>query len=105
MVQIASALLTTALVRLTLGLTESKSTMTAATLTAKGQLTLPKEIRTALGVGPGDRVDFVLMDDGNYAVMPATQSVKKLKGLILNPRKPISLEAMDAAIARGAKGE
>jgi antitoxin PrlF len=79
--------------------------MTTATVTTKGQLTLPKEIRTALGVGPGDKVEFVRMEDGNYAVMPATQSVKKLKGLIPKPRKPVSLDDMDAAIARGAKGE
>ena len=79
--------------------------MSAATLTPKGQLTLPKEVRAALGVGPGDRVEFVRMEDGNYAVMPATQSVKMLKGLIPKPRKPVTLADMDAAIARGAKGE
>ena len=78
--------------------------MTAATLTSKGQLTLPKAVRAALGVGPGDRVDFVRMDDGNFAVMPATRSVKSLKGLITKPKKPVSLEDMDKAIARGAKG-
>lgn len=78
--------------------------MTTATITSKGQLTLPKEIRTALGVGPGDRVDFVRMEDGNFAVLPATQSVKSLKGLIPKPRKAVSLEDMDKAIARGAKG-
>ncbi len=79
--------------------------MTAATLTSKGQLTLPKDVRTALGVGPGDRVDFVRMEDGNFAVLPATHSVKNLKGLIPKPRKPVSLEDMDRAIARGSKGE
>lgn len=75
--------------------------MTAATLTSKCQLTLPKEVRVALGVGPGDRVDFVRMEDGNFAVMPATLPVKRLKGLI-RPKKPISLEDMDDAIARQA---
>lgn len=79
--------------------------MTAATLTSRGQLTLPKEVRIAMGVGPGDRVDFVLMEDGSFAVLPATQSVKKLKGIIARPRKPVSLERMDRAIARGAGGE
>lgn len=78
--------------------------MTTATITSKGQLTLPKEIRIALGVGPGDRVDFVRMEDGNFAVLPATQSVKSLKGLIPRPKKAVSLDDMDAAIARGAKG-
>lgn len=79
--------------------------MTAATLTSKCQLTLPKDVRDSLGVGPGDRVDFVRMEDGNFAVLPATHSVKILKGLIAKPAKPVSLEDMDKAIARGAKGE
>lgn len=78
--------------------------MSTATLTSKGQLTLPKEIRKALGVGPGDRVDFVRMEDGNYAVIPATHSIKSLKGLVPRPKKPVSLEDMDKAIARGAAG-
>ncbi len=78
--------------------------MSTATLTSKGQLTLPKEIRSALGVGPGDRVEFVRMEDGNFAVLPAAQPVKRLKGLISKPDKPVSLGDMDKAIARGAKG-
>ena len=78
--------------------------MTAATLTSKGQLTLPKDVRVALGVGPGDRLDFVRMEDGNFAVLPATQSVKTLKGIIPKPKKAVSLEEMDKAIARGALG-
>lgn len=77
--------------------------MSEATLTSKGQLTLPKEVRVALGVGPGDRVDFVRMDDGNFAVMPATMPVKRLKGILRKPAKPVSLDAMDKAIAAGAK--
>jgi AbrB family looped-hinge helix DNA binding protein len=79
--------------------------MATATLTSKGQLTLPKEVRLAMGVGPGDRVDFVLMDDGNFAVLPATHSIKSLKGIIGKPKKPVSLADMDKAIASGAKGE
>ena len=79
--------------------------MTAATLTSKGQLTLPKDVRDALGVGPGDRVDFVKMEDGNFAVLPATHTVKRLKGLIPSPKKAVSLEDMDRAIANGAKGD
>ncbi len=79
--------------------------MPAATLTSKGQLTLPKDVRAALGVGPGDRVDFVRMEDGNFAVMPATHSVKKLKGIIARPKKPVSLDDMDKAIAQAAGGK
>lgn len=78
--------------------------MSEATLTSKGQLTLPKEVRAALGVGPGDRVDFVRMEDGNFAVIPATKPVKRLKGILKKPAKAVSLETMDKAIASGAKG-
>lgn len=77
--------------------------MTVATLTSKGQITLPKEIRTALGLNTGDKVDFVRMKDGNYALLPAMHSVKTLEGFLRKPgRKPISLEEMDEAIAKGA---
>ena len=79
--------------------------MAAATLTSKGQLTLPKDVRAALGVGLGDRVDFVRMEDGNFAVLPATHSIKSLRGLIPAPKEPFSLADMDKAVARGAKGE
>lgn len=78
--------------------------MATATITSKGQLTVPKAVRDALGIGPGDRVDFVRMADGNFAVLPATRSVKTLKGIIPKLKKPVSLEDMDAAIASGAKG-
>jgi AbrB family looped-hinge helix DNA binding protein len=79
--------------------------MTAATLTSKGQLTIPKDVREALGVGPGDRIEFVQMADGSFAVMPATKSIKRLKGIIPKPRTPVSLEDMDDAIVAGAAGE
>ncbi len=79
--------------------------LSASTITSKGQVTLPKEVRNAMGVGPGDRVQFVRMEDGNFAVMPATTPVMALKGLIPKPKKPVSLADMDRAIARGAKGE
>jgi AbrB family looped-hinge helix DNA binding protein len=79
--------------------------MSAAVLTSIGQLTLPKDVRTAMGVGPGDRVDFVRMADGNFAALPATHSVKRLKGIVPKPKGAVSLEEMDKAIARGVKGE
>jgi AbrB family looped-hinge helix DNA binding protein len=79
--------------------------MAAATLTSKGQLTLPKDVRAALGVRPGDRVDFVPMVEESFLVLPATYSIKSLKGLIPAPKKPFSHAAMDNAVARGARGE
>ena len=79
--------------------------MSTATITSKGQVTLPKPVREALGVHPGDRVNFVRMEDGNYAVLPATRTVMQLKGILRKPAKPVSLEEMDQAIAEGASGQ
>ena len=79
--------------------------MSTATVTAKGQLTLPKSIQEALGLSAGDKVNFVLMKDGNYAILPASHSVKTLEGFFHKPgRKPVSLDDMDKAIAAGASG-
>lgn len=76
--------------------------MPAATVTSKGQVTLPKQVRVALGVGAGDRLDFVRLDDGNYAIVPARRSIRSLRGVIPKPPEPVTLEDMDAAIADGA---
>ena len=59
--------------------------MVTATLTSKGQVTIPREVRASLGLSAGDRLDFVRLDDGNYAIVPATQSIRSLKGVIRRP--------------------
>ena len=53
--------------------------MPTATLTSKGQLTLPKTIRDRLRLGAGDRVDFVIKDDGTIVLRPATVDVRELR--------------------------
>jgi antitoxin PrlF len=76
-----------------------------ATITSKGQITLPKEVREALGVGTGDRVEFVAERDGAYRVVAATRDIKQLKGLVPKPRTPVTVEAMKRAVAvAGSKG-
>jgi antitoxin PrlF len=79
--------------------------MTTATITSKGQVTIPLQVRNAMGVGAGDRIDFVRMADGSYAVVPASHSVRSLKGIIRQPKKPVSLDDMRIAIEAGAAGE
>lgn len=77
--------------------------MAAATLTSKGQITVPIEVRQALGLDAGDRVEFVEVERGRFELVPATRSVKELKGMFGKPRRAISIEEMNAAIAkRGA---
>jgi antitoxin PrlF len=75
-----------------------------ATLTSKGQVTLPREVRASLGVVAGDRLDFIRMDDGNYAIVPAAHSIHSLKGVLPHAPQLVSLDDMDAAIREGASG-
>jgi antitoxin PrlF len=77
--------------------------MTTATVTSKGQITIPASVRAALRVEAGDRVEFVEVEPGRYEFIAATCSVTELKGMFGKPRKKVSLEEMQAAIAaRGA---
>ncbi len=73
--------------------------MAAATVTSKGQITLPKTVRDRLGIVAGDRVEVIESDRG-FLVVPATRDVKALKGLVPKPRKPVSIEDMNRAIAK-----
>lgn len=71
-----------------------------ATLTSKGQVTIPKQARDALNLNPGDRVEFVFSDNGRLFLLPVTRPVSTLKGMLPKPTKPVSLEEMDAAIVK-----
>ena len=73
--------------------------MATATLTSKGQITIPVQVRTALGLETGDRVEFVEMENGQFSMIAASKTVKDLKGLIRKPAHAVSIEDMNRAIA------
>ncbi|NMM26229.1 MAG: AbrB/MazE/SpoVT family DNA-binding domain-containing protein [Glaciimonas sp.] len=78
--------------------------MTTATVTSKGQVTIPAPVRAALGLESGSRIEFVQTEKGKYLIVPATSSVHNLKGMLRKPVKPVSIEDMNQAIAtQGAK--
>lgn len=78
--------------------------MPIATLTSKGQLTLPKAIRDLLKLNTGDAVDFIIADDGTVQVRAGRFDVRDLRGLLKKPgRKPVTVEEMDDAL-RTARG-
>ena len=74
--------------------------MTTATITSKGQITIPAGVRTDLKVDAGDRVEFVQVAPGRYEFVAATQEVTALKGMFGPARKAVSITEMNAAIAR-----
>ena len=76
--------------------------MAAATMTSKGQVTIPREVRRRLKLETGARVEFVELPDGAFAIRPAIRDVRALKGLLREPKKVVTLEEMNAAVrARG----
>ncbi len=68
---------------------------TDATLTSKGQTTIPKEIRDSLGMQPGDRMTFTLMPDATVIMRVKTKNVAKLAGMLHKKgRKPVPVELL-----------
>ena len=76
--------------------------MVTATLTSKGQITIPLAVRRKLGLDAGDRVEFVELTPGEFVLKVATEDVRSLKGMIRRPASPVSIDAMNSAIKRRA---
>jgi AbrB family looped-hinge helix DNA binding protein len=78
--------------------------MSTATMTSKGQITVPKEVRVLLGLHTGTKVKFNVSDSGEVRFSLVTDSITNLKGIIARPRKSISIEDMANTIkARGSR--
>ena len=77
--------------------------MSTATLTSKGQITIPAEVRHDLKVDAGDRVEFVQIAPGRYEFVAATSEVTALKGMFGVAKKAVTIESMNAAIAPRAR--
>jgi AbrB family looped-hinge helix DNA binding protein len=76
--------------------------MAIATLSSKGQITVPIEVRRALGVDTGDRLDFVQTGEGRFEIVPATRDVRQLKGLVKSKVGIVTLDQMNQAIRKRA---
>ncbi len=75
--------------------------MATATLTSKGQLTIPKAIRDSLHLHTGDRVAFVIHGESEALLKPVTKSVDEMFGRLYNPKQPRrTVEDMKAAVAK-----
>lgn len=76
--------------------------MPTAVLTSKGQVTIPLAVREKLGLDTGDRVEFIDLGNGQFALMPATEEVGALKGVLHRPARPVTVDDMNRAIRRRA---
>jgi antitoxin PrlF len=78
--------------------------VSTATLTSKGQITIPADVRRELNVQTGDRVEFVQVEPGRFEIVAATRSVRELKGMFGKSARTVSIEEMNRTIAeQGAR--
>jgi len=73
------------------------------TVTSKGQVTIPVEVRRRLLIRPGTKLEFVIRNDGRLEVIPMVGSLKSLKGAVPKPKRALTLAEIDSAIAKGAR--
>jgi AbrB family looped-hinge helix DNA binding protein len=74
--------------------------MSSATVTSKGQITLPKDVRQELGLKAGDKVEFEKVD-GRYVLRPRNRSILELAGILHQPgMKAMTIEEMDEALGQ-----
>lgn len=73
-----------------------------ATMTSKGQITVPKEIRDDLGLISGSRILFAKLPDGSYRLAAKTGSIEDVIGMLYDPdRAAMTIEEINDAIAEG----
>jgi len=71
--------------------------MSESTITAKGQTTVPQQVRERIGAGPGTRLVWHVMPDGGVIVRAKTRSVLDLAASLKAPKgKRVAVEAMNA---------
>lgn len=74
--------------------------MYTATVTSKGQTTIPAELRERLGIEPGTKLVFTVLPDGRVIMQAQTGTVADLAGLLRREgQRPVSIEEMDQGIA------
>jgi AbrB family looped-hinge helix DNA binding protein len=71
-----------------------------ATLTSKGQLTLPKEIRDRLNLSPGSILDFQIQPDNTITARHVQPDARRLRGLLKSPHAVPTVEQMDEAVSQ-----
>lgn len=80
-----------------------RSSVPFSKLTSKGQTTIPKSIRDALKLKPGDRIEFTIIGDNRVQLSAKNKSIADLAGILYDPdREPVSIEEMNDAIGQAA---
>lgn len=78
--------------------------MVESRLNSKGQITVPKALRVRLNLKPGDRVLFIVEDDGAVRLRAAKKDISSLKGILPPPKRKATIEEIQESIARWPSG-
>ncbi len=77
--------------------------MKSATITSKGQVTIPKEVRDYLKLEIGSKISFAIDENGTVKIIPLNVPVTALSGMLRRPGlAAATIEDMESAIAQGA---
>lgn len=79
--------------------------MPVATVTSKGQVTIPKDVREELGIETGSKLRFVRTPEGDFVIKLMTRSVRRLRGSVAYDGPPVSVEQMNADIGKAVSEE
>ena len=78
--------------------------MVLTTLTNKGQVTIPKNVRESLGLNTGDKIEFIIDKNGEVRIKPVTKKVDDVFGILhKQDRWPVATENMDIAVRQKIK--
>jgi AbrB family looped-hinge helix DNA binding protein len=76
--------------------------MSETRMTSRGRITLPREVRVALNLKPGDRVRFLPQEDGTVGLRAINKDISSLVGILPRPRRARTIDEINDGIAMGA---
>ena len=80
--------------------------MALATITSKGQVTIPKDIRESLKLHSGDKIEILVTKNGEAIIKPVSRKVDEVFCKLYSPgRKAVSVESIKKIIQERMKGK
>ena len=79
----------------------AKENAMASTISVKGQVTIPAEVRRLMHLRAGDSVSFVVVSDNRVEMIGSCNSIKRLRGIVPKPSRPVSVAQMQKAVGTG----
>ena len=76
--------------------------MSEARMTSKGQITVPRDVRLKLNLKPGDRVLFIVEEDGAVRMRALNKDISSLIGILPRPKRAATIEEIEESIQRAA---